>query len=352
MDVSVIIPVLNGEAFVDQAIGSALLPGVREVLVVDDGSTDGTIARCRAWADRDPRVRVLQHPGGAHRGVSASRNLGIEASVGSFVAFLDADDRYLPVRFEEDERVLARHPDAHGVYHAIGVHALDEEGLADYDRMFGRALTGMRSALAPEDLFPALSGMAGAVDPGHIHLDGLTVRRDVLVRKGLRFDEQLAYHEDTDLILRLAHGSRLYPGVLDRPVATRGVHLGNRLTHHRDFAATRQKAYAALVRWAIREGVDRRALRRFRSERDHHAVLLARNSGQSMHLLGLFLSAPHLWRRPDTPEVVLAGLLGGEGRLYRGATSLLRGLRSGVRRVLGRRVPLRVRTVDDAGSQR
>lgn len=97
--VSVVMPVLNGGAYFEQAIASVLAQTYSriELLIVDDGSTDGSDARARAWAQREPeRVRVFTHAGGAHRGTSASRATALEAAQGEFVAFLDADDAWLP----------------------------------------------------------------------------------------------------------------------------------------------------------------------------------------------------------------------------------------------------------------
>jgi hypothetical protein len=92
ISVSIVIPVRNGEEFIVEAIGSALAQGplVGEVIVVDDGSTDGTIAAVRSIAD--PRLRLLPRPKG-REGVSAVRNFGFSNVRGRWTMFLDADDR-------------------------------------------------------------------------------------------------------------------------------------------------------------------------------------------------------------------------------------------------------------------
>jgi glycosyltransferase involved in cell wall biosynthesis len=89
--VSVIIPVYNGERFLGEALRSVAAQEYRrfEVLVVDDGSTDGS----RRIAERFSDVRVLSGP---RRGVSGARNLAVAASEGEFLAFLDADDIWFP----------------------------------------------------------------------------------------------------------------------------------------------------------------------------------------------------------------------------------------------------------------
>ncbi|HSF14643.1 MAG TPA: glycosyltransferase [Vicinamibacteria bacterium] len=77
-----------------------------EIIVVDDGSTDGSVERIRA---QFPRVRVLRQ---SNRGVSAARNAGIRASSGELVAFLDSDDEWLPRKLERQLGALAASPDA------------------------------------------------------------------------------------------------------------------------------------------------------------------------------------------------------------------------------------------------
>jgi glycosyltransferase involved in cell wall biosynthesis len=98
--VSVIIPALNAAAFVGGAIGSALGQTLSnlEVIVVDDGSTDDTAAIVRGFMAQDPRVRLIAHA--APRGVSAARNTALAASVGEWIALLDADDEFAPSRLD------------------------------------------------------------------------------------------------------------------------------------------------------------------------------------------------------------------------------------------------------------
>lgn len=92
--VSVVIPVKNGAAFIGEAVASALAQDrgvVTEVIVVDDGSTDGTATILAAIADE--RLQVLANPG---RGVSSARNHGAAQARSHWLHFLDADDRLLP----------------------------------------------------------------------------------------------------------------------------------------------------------------------------------------------------------------------------------------------------------------
>ena len=90
--VSVIIPAKNAAAYIGETIASALAQAdVAEVIVVDDGSTDDTVAIVQAI--RDPRLRLMMNDAS---GVSAARNLGARTARGDWLMFLDADDRLRP----------------------------------------------------------------------------------------------------------------------------------------------------------------------------------------------------------------------------------------------------------------
>ena len=94
--VSVLIPAWNAEASIERALESVLEARAvpLECLVVDDGSTDGTVEIVRAIAARDPRVKLIALP--VNEGVSSARNRGLEAVRGEWLTLVDADDRFLP----------------------------------------------------------------------------------------------------------------------------------------------------------------------------------------------------------------------------------------------------------------
>ncbi len=105
--------------FFQKAIASVLVQTESrwELLLVDDGSTAAGVAVARrAAADHPDRIRVLMHPGGANRGMSASRNLGLAAARGRYVAFLDADDLFLPEKLARQLTVLEAHPEVAMVF--------------------------------------------------------------------------------------------------------------------------------------------------------------------------------------------------------------------------------------------
>ncbi|HWL42408.1 MAG TPA: glycosyltransferase family A protein [Ilumatobacter sp.] len=110
---SVVLPFLNELRFLEGAVATVRAQlGVRwELLLVDDGSTDGsgTLADQIAAGDAD-RIRVVRHPGGENRGLAASRNLGLGGARAAAIAFLDADDRWEPTKLDRQLEQLAGNP--------------------------------------------------------------------------------------------------------------------------------------------------------------------------------------------------------------------------------------------------
>ena len=110
--VSAIIIFYNGASFLAEAIESVLGQTYQdfELLLVDDGSNDGSTEIARAYSERSPRqIRYMEHPGHTNRGMSATRNLGIANARGEFVAFIDADDRWRPNKLAEQVAIMDRY---------------------------------------------------------------------------------------------------------------------------------------------------------------------------------------------------------------------------------------------------
>lgn len=97
--VSIILPVYNRKDLLPDCMASIFAQTHQElqIILIDDGSTDGTAELCRDYAARDPRVMVLS---GTHSGVSAARNLGLDAATGKYLFFLDSDDAIHPALIE------------------------------------------------------------------------------------------------------------------------------------------------------------------------------------------------------------------------------------------------------------
>lgn len=107
-EIDVIVPMYNVERYLRKCLDSVLAQTFRDftLILVDDGSTDGSGALCDAYAERDRRVRAV-HMG--HRGVSAARNRGLEESGSERIVFIDADDWVLPDYLETLYRCMEDH---------------------------------------------------------------------------------------------------------------------------------------------------------------------------------------------------------------------------------------------------
>ena len=178
--VSVITIFLNAERYLSEAVTSVLAQDYPhwELLLVDDGSTDAGSAIARRAAERQPgRVRYLEHPGHENRGMSAARNLGLREARGAYVAFLDADDVWLPHKLGRQTALMERMPEAVMSYGATEYWYSWTGDPADQER--DRPLT---LGVAPDSLVPppelllrSLQGMAAPPCPSD-----MLVRRAVL----------------------------------------------------------------------------------------------------------------------------------------------------------------------------
>lgn len=190
--VSIIIPAYNAARFLEQAIDSVQAQTYREyeIILVDDGSTDDTLQKFEKSAGSRT---ILSMP---HRGPSAARNAGIRQARGEYLAFLDADDRFLPTKLEEQVAYLDSHPDVDVVY-SDGFCFWVTEDCAEVRSTFSSQ--GLLYPLLgePEKSLPVLA----IQNAFPIHA-ALVRRRAVLAVEG--FDESLFGREDWDLWLRVA----------------------------------------------------------------------------------------------------------------------------------------------------
>ena len=189
--VSVIIPTYQHAHFVGQAVESVLAQTYKdyEIIVVDDGSTDNT---CEVLAEFGDRITVIYQE---NRGLSAARNTGIRASKGQYVAFLDADDIWLPEKLEKQIPLFERDESVGLV--SSDMFFFDENGL----RMH-------KNGLRPEtgfDWVPPKSGMVYSTlfVQNYILMPTVVVRRCCFDDVGF-FDEELSSYEDHDMWLRIA----------------------------------------------------------------------------------------------------------------------------------------------------
>ncbi len=225
----------NAASFLAESVASALAqPELAELLLVDDGSSDGSLALAKSLEAAHNTIRVLQHPNGAHQGPGASRNWGLAQAQGPLIAFLDADDVYLPGRFEQAISMLEKSPDCDGIYEAVGL-------LPTSMAHNKPSLTTLTPGIAPQELFFRVNPIGRQ---GYFHLNGLTLRKSVLEKAG-PFHEHLPLAQDTDWMLRLCAACILQPGSLQSPVALRRIHPANRSTNEAELR--RHKPLMALA---------------------------------------------------------------------------------------------------------
>jgi glycosyltransferase involved in cell wall biosynthesis len=198
MTISVIIPVFNGASFIDEAVESVLRQSrkVDEILVVDDGSTDGTVQIVERYADM---VRLLPQ---AHAGPAVARNRGIRFASGEYIALLDADDIMLSDR--------------------IGLQAARLEDSPEIDIVLGEQIL-FRQGEAPSEVM-ASADIRSRTRPGFLPSTAL-IRRAA-------FETHGAFPEDRqigDFIrwMKTAQEAGCRYSMLNTPVVLRRIHQSN-----------------------------------------------------------------------------------------------------------------------------
>lgn len=229
MEISVIIPVYNAATFLRKAVDSAVnLDEVKEILLVEDASTDNSLELCRTLQTEYSKVKLFQHPDHGNHGAGATRNLGLQKATQEFIAFLDADDYYLPNRFEAEKEIF-KDGKIEGVFNAIGTEFYSEKGKEEFQQKFKNTeLTTVKKHAEGKDVFYGLLGLKNDFGT-FFHLNGLTIRQKSIRKNKLNFNEKLRVHQDSDFIIKLAYHSHLKSGNITEAVAIRGVHDDNRI---------------------------------------------------------------------------------------------------------------------------
>jgi glycosyltransferase involved in cell wall biosynthesis len=208
--VSVVVPAYNAGPFLRRAVDSLLaqdLPGL-EIVVVDDGSTDGSLEALRGLP-----ARVLRQE---NKGEAAARNAGVRASTAPFVTFLDADDVLVPGALSARLVFLAAHPEEIGVG-GLPSRLIDEDG-RPVAEVFGRMAAKYAFPLRLSDAFYR----SGRFFPVSCSL--YLYRREVFDRAGL-YDEALPAAPDCDFHFRVLKEAEI--PVLRVPVFDRRLHGAN-----------------------------------------------------------------------------------------------------------------------------
>jgi glycosyltransferase involved in cell wall biosynthesis len=208
--VSVMMPAYNAEQYIGQAIESLLAQSYPdwELIVVNDGSTDGTAEIVTQFADA--RLKVFHQ---ANAGEAAARNSALKQMQGEFVAFLDADDLFLPHHLEVMVKYLQTHPNCGGVY-SDGYY-IDQAGtrlkpLSSRRRgpFVGRVF---EEAVYASDLFgPPVC---------------VVLRYNIIAQHGLSFDKNIVIGPDWDFFIHFADVAQF--GYVDQHTCLYRVHQTN-----------------------------------------------------------------------------------------------------------------------------
>ncbi|MEX2564716.1 MAG: glycosyltransferase family 2 protein [Cyclobacteriaceae bacterium] len=225
-EVSVIIPVYNAEKFIEEAVQSATqINEVKEVILIEDGSKDNSLKVCFRLIEKYPKVILHTHQGDINKGAAESRNLGIKLAKCDFIAFLDADDWYLPNRFETDK----------AVFNDSNVFATYSLSLIQYpngeEELFGTKIDLFSKFPNPqvdegEEIYKFI--IQNDLILGHTNSN--TFRKSVF-EKINPFDVRLVLHQDTELWNRIAKNFIFYPSNLKEPISVARRHSNNRITH-------------------------------------------------------------------------------------------------------------------------
>jgi glycosyltransferase involved in cell wall biosynthesis len=202
--VSVVIPAYNCEAYIGDAVESVLNQTVpaHEVVVVDDGSTDGTREILQRFTSR---IRVISR---SNAGPSAARNAGVAAATGHWIGFLDGDDAWLPSKLERQLAV--------GMDPSVAVVYSDRFNIGNRGNF--PEIQGQIQRMYSGDVFEDLMLLGN-----HITNSSVLIRAAVFRELG-GFDEQLPPAEDWDLWIRVAEKYRI--GVCPEPLVRYRFHGG------------------------------------------------------------------------------------------------------------------------------
>ncbi|EJL67649.1 glycosyltransferase family 2 protein [Chryseobacterium populi] len=299
LDISVIIPVYNASEFLEKAVLSALqFDEVKEIILIEDKSTDNSLELCQRMAIENPKIKLFQHPDKGNHGAGATRNLGIEKSTGSFISFLDADDYYLPNRFDAEKEILTDSK-TEGVFGAIGIEYLTEKGKKEFQSKFkDTSLTTVNYPAEGNEVFKGLLGLTPKTFGTFFHLNALTIRRSSVETNHLRFNENLRVHQDSDFIIKLAYHCYLKSGNISEAVAMRGVHDNNRITkikiYSKEYNQRQSLIWNSLYEWSESVKPDADAGQHIYLQKKAFELSLAKGISKAVNLFSVILKNPNI----------------------------------------------------------
>jgi len=304
--VSVVVPTFNRAHYLPEALQSALeqtLP-VFEIIVVDDGSTDGTAGLMKSYGDK---IRYLVQK---NQGPSAARNHALREARGNWIAFLDSDDLWVPEKNLVQTEFIRRHPALDFVFGDLA--NFDERRCDQTPEILDRAVHQYLQANAADlkDFFRQL------LFCNPVPTSSALFRADCIRRIGF-LDETMRYCEDYDYWLRLAPQARA--GFVDHILVRRRVHETNAI---KAYVAICEGTLKTLKRWRQKEGlsadVRRIILRRIASVQYNLSSHLLKCGRFGEAYLGLAelqagdFQGSILWRTKIRIKMLLARAMGGK----------------------------------------
>lgn len=207
--ISVVMPTYNRADLLPRSIESILNQTVQdfEFIIVDDGSTDNSVELILAYQKQDKRIRLIRN--GENKGISYSRNKGMDAARGKYLAIMDSDDFSVPERFEKSLRFFKKHPDyavVNSVYYEIGN---EDKGLNNW---------------VPPKRWEIIFNFA------NYYTNLAVLDLDFIRKHHIRYDESLISAEDYDFWSQVfLAGGKL--GMINEPL----VYLRRHLTNSKEY---------------------------------------------------------------------------------------------------------------------
>jgi glycosyltransferase involved in cell wall biosynthesis len=285
--VSVVLPTYNREAVVGRAIESVLNQTFRdlELIVVDDGSRDGTVDAVSRV--EDPRLRLIQHE--TNRGGNAARNTGAEAASAPLLAFQDSDDFWLPRKLEAQLQSLGTDSEAGACYCGMITYGCDPN-----NRIGSRVCRYVPARAVPQ---PGGDLSRAVLDASFISTQTFLVETQVFRAAG-GFDNGLAALQDWDLVIRVAQRAKI--AFLEEPLV---------LAYVSEDSVSSQGVKKAMARIAVVE--------------KHQELFRAAPAAAARHLYGSGRALASSGQRRDAIHAFVASLRWQPTQIRAGASLLL-----------------------------
>lgn len=209
-----------------------------EVVVVDDGSKDGSLELCLKLRQSNSKIKVFTHKQNKNKGIAASRNLGIKNAISEWIAFLDSDDYYLPERFKSATLLLKEDIYIDGIY--------SKSSYVDEVAGISSQRGGLRIKVHSSILFETLIKN----DYGCFNTPTILVRKK-LINKCQGFDERLKMCDDVQMWNKCALLGSLIPDSNEKAVSRVRIHNDNIWSGNKEYSFNYYKSHYLMLYYLI-----------------------------------------------------------------------------------------------------